>query len=101
MEKDRQEIAEKSNQAYSEALTLSEELGATHPIRLGLALNFSVFFYEIMGSSERACELAKKAFDKAISELDSLTEEDSYKDSTLIMQLLRDNLTLWTADDGK
>ncbi|KAJ2496204.1 hypothetical protein GGI11_008263, partial [Coemansia sp. RSA 2049] len=23
---------------------------------------------------------------------------DSYKDSTLIMQLLRDNLTLWTSD---
>jgi len=99
VEKDRQEIAEKSNQAYSEALQLSDELGATHPIRLGLALNYSVFFYEIMGSSEKACELAKKAFDKAISELDSLTEEDSYKDSTLIMQLLRDNLTLWTADD--
>ena len=24
--------------------------------------------------------------------------EESYKDSTLIMQLLRDNLTLWTSD---
>jgi len=29
--------------------------------------------------------------------LDTLNE-DSYKDSTLIMQLLRDNLTLWTSD---
>lgn len=45
----------------------------------------------------RACHLAKQAFDEAISELDSLSEE-SYKDSTLIMQLLRDNLTLWTSD---
>lgn len=45
----------------------------------------------------RACHLAKEAFDEAISELDSLNEE-SYKDSTLILQLLRDNLTLWTSD---
>ncbi|KAI3740039.1 hypothetical protein L2E82_30456 [Cichorium intybus] len=45
----------------------------------------------------RACHLAKQAFDEAISELDSLSEE-SYKDNTLIMQLLRDNLTLWTSD---
>lgn len=41
--------------------------------------------------------LAKEAFDNAIAELDTLSEE-SYKDSTLIMQLLRDNLTLWTSD---
>jgi hypothetical protein len=44
-----------------------------------------------------ACSLAKQAFDDAIAELDTLNE-DSYKDSTLIMQLLRDNLTLWTSD---
>lgn len=40
---------------------------------------------------------AAQAFDEAIAELDTLGEE-SYKDSTLIMQLLRDNLTLWTSD---
>lgn len=67
------------------------------PYRLGLALNFSVFYYEILNSPERACRLAKAAFDDAIAELDTLSE-DSYKDSTLIMQLLRDNLTLWTSD---
>lgn len=105
------------------------ELAPTHPIRLGLALNFSVFYYEILNSPDRACNLAKQvkidqifdidcgekislicmksdqlfccgdfqAFDEAIAELDTLGEE-SYKDSTLIMQLLRDNLTLWTSD---
>ncbi|EFH39339.1 hypothetical protein ARALYDRAFT_920500 [Arabidopsis lyrata subsp. lyrata] len=75
----------------------NSELAPTHPIRLGLALNFSVFYYEILNSPDRACNLAKQAFDEAIAELDTLGEE-SYKDSTLIMQLLRDNLTLWTSD---
>jgi len=66
---------------------------------LGLALNFSVFYYEIQNKPDEACKLAKEAFDCAISDLDQLNE-DSYKDSTLIMQLLRDNLTLWASDEG-
>jgi 14-3-3 protein epsilon len=95
---DRKTAAENSLLAYQTASeTASKELPPTHPIRLGLALNFSVFFYEILSSPDRACQLAKAAFDEAIAELDTLSEE-SYKDSTLIMQLLRDNLTLWTSD---
>lgn len=69
----------------------------THPIRLGLALNYSVFYYEILGSPDHACKLAKNAFDSAISDLENL-EEEEYRDSATIMQLLRDNLTLWTSD---
>ncbi|XP_058086569.1 14-3-3 protein 7 isoform X2 [Magnolia sinica] len=95
---DRKEAADNSLKAYQAATnTASTDLPPTHPIRLGLALNFSVFYYEILNSPERACHLAKQAFDEAIAELDTLNE-DSYKDSTLIMQLLRDNLTLWTSD---
>ena len=95
---ERKSAAEHSLVAYKSATDVATaELAPTHPIRLGLALNFSVFYYEILGAPERACQLAKQAFDEAISELDTLSEE-SYKDSTLIMQLLRDNLTLWTSD---
>jgi len=92
------EVVGESEKAYQAAFDIAkDQMQPTHPIRLGLALNFSVFFYEIMNSPEKACALAKQAFDDAIAELDTLNE-DSYKDSTLIMQLLRDNLTLWTSD---
>jgi len=95
---ERKESAESTMVAYKAAQDIAlAELAPTHPIRLGLTLNFSVFYYEILNSPDKACNLAKQAFDEAISELDTLGEE-SYKDSTLIMQLLRDNLTLWTSD---
>jgi len=95
---DRDQIVNDSQDAYQSALDISKsEMAPTHPIRLGLALNFSVFYYEIKNTPDKACHLAKQAFDDAIAELDTLNEE-SYKDSTLIMQLLRDNLTLWTSD---
>jgi 14-3-3 protein epsilon len=108
----RKESADKSLDAYKAATDVAQtDLAPTHPIRLGLALNFSVFYYEILNSPDQACHLAKQAFDDAIAgildsttqnqiahitntsgaELDTLSEE-SYKDSTLIMQLLRDNL---------
>lgn len=99
------EVICESELAYKEAFKTTKEginghgiMKPTHPIRLGLALNFSVFFYEIRTNHGEACKLAKEAFDEAIAELDTLNE-DSYKDSTLIMQLLRDNLTLWTSDE--
>ncbi|XP_059456273.1 14-3-3-like protein G-BOX factor 14 kappa isoform X1 [Corylus avellana] len=95
---ERKTAAEDTMLAYKAAQDIAlVDLAPTHPIRLGLALNFSVFYYEILNSSEKACSMAKQAFEEAIAELDTLGE-DSYKDSTLIMQLLRDNLTLWTSD---
>ena len=104
----RKNSADKSLEAYQAATEIAAtELAPTHPIRLGLALNFSVFYYEILNSPDKACQMAKTSFDEAIAglshsrlsldhllialELDTLSEE-SYKDSTLIMQLLRDNL---------
>lgn len=100
----RQQASTSALAAYTSASEIANnELEPTNPIRLGLALNFSVFYYEIMNAPDDAIRLAKGAFDQAIEKLETLSDE-SYKDSTLIMQLLRDNLTLWTsntADDDR
>lgn len=94
-----QELKNKAGNYYGQAMEIAKgTMDATDPIRLGLALNYSVCFYEILKDSEKACELAKEAFDDAISKLDQLQEND-YKDATLIMQLLRDNLTLWSTNE--
>lgn len=54
------EVIDKSEKAYEEATQKSNsELASTHPIRLGLALNFSVFYYEISNKPDEACKLAK------------------------------------------
>ena len=94
---ERKKVIDSAQDSYKKASDEAEKLKTTHPIRLGLALNYSVFYYEILGQPDVACKLAKNAFDNAISDLETL-EEEEYRDSATIMQLLRDNLTLWTSD---
>mmetsp|Transcript_25721 Transcript_25721/g.45137 ORF Transcript_25721/g.45137 Transcript_25721/m.45137 type:complete len:245 (+) Transcript_25721:2401-3135(+) len=94
----RQQAVEKATEAYIKAYDYAlKELVANHPIRLGLILNYSVFIYDILGQSSRAQAMAKAALEEAISGLDNVAEE-SYKDSTLVISLLRDNLQQWTND---
>jgi 14-3-3 protein epsilon len=89
--------ADNALNAYVKASEISKDLLPTNPIRLGLALNFSVFYYEIRNEPSKAIDLARSAFDDAIEKLENIQDEN-YKDSTLIMQLLRDNITLWTSN---
>jgi hypothetical protein len=91
--------AKEKNEALPEdnGKDYEDALPPTNPIRLGLALNFSVFMYEILDKKADASELATKAFEDAIDKLDELTEEQ-YRDSTLIMQLLKDNRDLWESE---
>lgn len=101
-EGDKKEKAGKNAlEAYTKAVELAEAvnggLKTTHPIRLGLALNFSVFYYEVMNDPGMACKLAKSSFDNAIADIEDI-QEDYYRDSTTIMQLIRDNLTLWNSE---
>ena len=84
--------------AYDKATQVANStLAPTHPIRLGLVLNFSVFHYEIMKQHEKGFQQARQAYDEAVTELETLDDE-AYRESNLIVQLLRDNLNLWTED---
>lgn len=95
------DLAGKSEKFYKDALICAHScLAPTHPTRLGLSLNMSVCYFEILKKMREACDLAQRAFDAAIQNLDSLSD-NNYKDSTLIMQLLRDNLTIWQPECDK
>jgi len=95
--KDDDEYRKNAEKSYRDAYDLAKgQLSETHVTRLGLALNYSVCCYEINKNTDLACQIAKEAFDSAIEKLDTLNDS-TYKDCTLIMQLLRDNLTLWSS----
>lgn len=87
---------QKAAEYYKQALKLAEvnHLDSTSPFLLDIVLNYSVCLKEVMGEDEQAIQLAKTAFDHAIGKLDDL-DESTYKDTTLILQLIRDNHTLW------
>ena len=90
------EACSKAEKVYEEASEIANKcIPISSSTRLGLALNYSVFFYEIKGLKEEACKIAKNAFDEAMKVLDIL-EKSKPKDTILIIQLLKENLILWS-----
>jgi len=82
--------------SYKSAYEISEKhLAIYNPIRLGLALNFSIFNYEILGKHEDGCIIAKLAFEEAVKIIDDV-DKSKVKDAILIIQILKENLILWT-----
>eukprot|EP00485_Elphidium_margaritaceum_P014457 CAMPEP_0202728062 /NCGR_PEP_ID=MMETSP1385-20130828/185435_1 /ASSEMBLY_ACC=CAM_ASM_000861 /TAXON_ID=933848 /ORGANISM="Elphidium margaritaceum" /LENGTH=792 /DNA_ID=CAMNT_0049394307 /DNA_START=1086 /DNA_END=3464 /DNA_ORIENTATION=+ len=82
-----------AQQWYQQGLDLAAaNLNPTHPTRLALAFNASTFYKVVMKDEVKSATLAKKAFDASIEKLDTLND-CGYKDSTLIMQMLRDSLS--------
>lgn len=78
----------------------SKDLGACNPIRLGLALNFSVFHYEVMSDHKKACELGESALQSALDKIDEC-DEDTFRDAKSIIELLKENLSLWKEEEGE
>ena len=83
---------------YQLAQTTSESLNACNPIRLGLALNFSVFHYEVMNNHKQACELGEQALSDALEKIDDVDEE-TFRDAKSIIELLKENLSLWKEEE--
>ena len=84
---------------YKKADTLCKSLNACNPIRLGLALNFSVFYYEVMNDHKKACELGESALTEALEKIDDVDEE-TFRDAKSIIELLKENLSLWKEEEG-
>ena len=89
-------VKQNALQNYEQARTIP--LPPCNPIKLGLALNFSVFHYEVMKNHKAACELADMALQEALDKIDEL-EEDDFRDAKSIIELLKENLTLWKEED--
>jgi len=102
VKKERDHYAELSLSAYKFAYKHAlNELEPTHPTRLGLALNFAVYYHDVLKSPERACHLAKHAFDEALQCLDqddSPPRQQNIQDALMILQLLKDDLVLWFSE---
>ena len=95
-DKDFDDTCNKAEKVYKEAYEIAnKDIPITNSTRLGLALNYSVFYYEIKGLKEEACSIAKNAFDESMKVLDDL-EKSKAKDTLLIIQLLKENLILWS-----
>jgi len=93
-----QEPVQNGLQAYQQAQEEAKSLPVNNPIKLGLLLNFSVFYYEVMSDTAKACEMAKSTFEEAMPTIEDL-DERAYKEASSILSLLKDNLTLWSNEE--
>ena len=93
----KQKVGDNALAAYKKATEFAKSLSTIHPIVLGLALNFSVFYYEVINDHEQACNIAKNTLDLANKELPQNVDEDDeqYRDAMSIINLLKENLEMW------
>ena len=88
--------AMKTNSMYKNCCDMAEKhLRITNPLYLSLMLNLAVYYYETLMNEAKALDILKETFDKAIGVMDDIDEQD-YKEVTLLMQLMKDNMTLWS-----
>lgn len=83
--------------SYKEAIIHSSiELSPTNIVRLGISLNFSSFYHDVLNKDVEACQIIKVAFDDAVTEIDTITDDEQYHYSTIILQIMKQNLIEWS-----
>ena len=94
-----EEVKNGALEGYNSADGFCNNLNPCNPIRLGLALNYSVFYYEVMNQHGKACELGETALTEALEKIDDVDEE-TFRDAKSIIELLKENLSLWKEEDA-
>jgi len=93
------EVTESALKYYDDATQAAKDLKPYNSTKLGLALNFSVFYYELKNDSAKACVIAEEALNGARDEIDNMDNEEA-RDALSIIELLKENLDLWKDDEG-
>ena len=85
-------------EAYKKSMEFCRKgLKPYNSVSLGLALNFSVFYYEVMGDPRKACDIAKHSLEEALEQIDECSEEN-FQEAQSIIELLKENLNIWAEE---
>lgn len=93
-------IRDRALASYEETFKIAtaSTLPKTHPVLLGLAINFSAFYVELLDDRKKACQLAQQAFDDATYTLCTVRADEYYSDTMMLMTILRENISIWTEE---
>ena len=94
MDREYIKFSEHTENQYKKALTLAQNLPMHDLLKINLAINYSVFLYEIKNAREEAKAFAKQAFDECMKSIDELNKSKSLETITAI-KILKENITLW------
>jgi 14-3-3 protein epsilon len=92
-------VTENALKYYNQATEAAKPLKPYNSTKLGLALNFSVFYYELKNDSAKACTIAEQALNDAKEKIDEMDNEEA-RDALSIIELLKENLDLWKEEGG-
>jgi len=83
---------------YKLATTAGKDLHACNPVKLGVALNLSTFYYENMKKKQMACYVTETALKDAMNKIDDVDDE-TFNDAKEIIELMKENLEAWRKED--
>ena len=89
----------KSLTAYNEAMELAKNLSHTNHVKLGLCLNLSVYYYEVVNNQQTGFQIAREALEHVKKEIDNIDENDeNFTDTFHIIEMLQENLNIWNIE---